>query len=196
MRLTLAILCPMSAVGGTALLTTALFCLLATSWAADKPQTTRKTLEQPTEIQGYPCAKGYAWFLADGKLANCTVSREVVFGEARIPAGSWITLLPDGTPRIAQLKHDAKVAGMLCMGGGLLGPSEGAMTAFYRSGKLEQCFLAGDQTVQGVPCMNGGIFGDGTGSGALFHENGKLKSCKLTKDYGGRHKGDRFVQGP
>ena len=170
--------------------------MFSMGWAADKPQTHRKRLDQPTEIQGYPCAKGYAWLFADGKLSNCIVRRDVAFGEATIPAGSWITLLPDGTPRIAQLKRDAKVAGVICMGGDLLGPSEEAMTAFYRSGKLEGCYLAGDQMVQGVPCMNGGIFGDGQGTGVGFYESGKLKSCKLTKDYGGQHKGDRVLQAP
>jgi len=170
--------------------------LFSTGWAGTRPQTHRKTLDQPAEIQGYPCAKGYAWFFEDGKLANCTVSRGAAFGEAVIAAGSWITLLPDGRPGIAQMKHDAKVAGVTCMGGGWLGPSEGAMTAFYPSGKLEGCYLAGNQTVQGVPCMNGGIFGDGPGSGAKFYENGRLMSCKLTRDYGSRKKGDRFVQGP
>jgi hypothetical protein len=175
----------------------ALLCSLGrTGWAATDAQTHRKTLDQAAEIQGYPCAKGYAWFFADGKLANCAVSRDTAFGEATIPAGSWITLLPDGRPRIAQMKQDTKVAGVTCMGGSWLGPSEGAMTAFYPSGKLEQCFLAGDQTVQGVPCTNGGILGDGVGSGAMFHESGKLKSCKLTEDFGSQHKGDRFVQGP
>jgi antitoxin component YwqK of YwqJK toxin-antitoxin module len=170
--------------------------LFSMGWAADKPQLHRKTLDQPTEIQGYPCAKGYAWFFADGKLLNCTVSRAIAFGEATIPAGSWITLSPEGKPRIAQMKQDTNVAGVTCMGGSWLGPSEGAMTAFYPSGKLEQCFLAGDQTVQGVPCMNGGIFDDGIGSGAMFYANGKLKSCKLTKDFGTWKRGNRFVQGP
>lgn len=175
----------------------ALLCSLGPAGgAATDPQTHRKTLGQPTEILGYPCAKGYAWFFADGKLSNCTVSHAIAFGEATIPAGSWITLLSDGRPRIAQMKQDAKVAGVTCMGGSWLGPSEGAMAAFYPSGRLEQCFLAGDQTVQGVPCMNGGMLGDGTGSGAMFHENGKLKSCKLARDFGAQHKGDRFVQGP
>jgi len=61
---------------------------------------------------------------------------------------------------------------------------------------LKQCYLASDQTVQGVPCESGGLFGDGRGGGAKFHENGKLASCKLTKDYGGMHRGERFVQGP
>jgi hypothetical protein len=73
-------------------------CLFSTGWAQSKPQTHRKTLDQPAEIQGYPCAKGYAWFFADGKLANCFVSRDIAFGEATVPAGSWITLLPDGKP--------------------------------------------------------------------------------------------------
>jgi len=68
--------------------------------------------------------------------------------------------------------------------------------AFYPSGKLKQCYLAGDQMVQGVPCMSGGFFGDGRGGGAKFHESGKLASCKLTKDFGAWHKGDRFVQAP
>ena len=70
------------------------------------------------------------------------------------------------------------------------------MVGFYPSGKLKECYLAGDQTVQGVPCMNGGIFGDGLCLGAVFHETGKLKSCKLTRDFGTWHKGDRFTQAP
>ncbi|MGD0800951.1 MAG: hypothetical protein ABR906_06525 [Terracidiphilus sp.] len=166
------------------------------AWAASLPHTTRKTLDRPTEIQGYPCDKGYAWFFDDEHLSRCTVTREIPFGEARIPAGSYIALNPDGTPDLVQLSHDAPILDMNCMGGSLLGPSEGAMVAFYSSGKLKQCYLAGDQDVQGVPCMNGGFFGDGRGGGAQFHENGKLASCKLTKDFGGQHKGDRFVQKP
>jgi hypothetical protein len=173
------------------------FCgLQSAACAQTQPQSHRKTLDQPAEILGYPCAKGYAWFFADGKLEHCAVSRDIAFGEAAIPTGSWITLLPDGAPRLVQMKHDAKVAGVTCMGGSWLGPSEGATASFYRSGKLKQCFLAGDQTVQGVPCMNGGVLGDGTGSGVEFHESGKLKSCKLTKDYGTQRKGDRFIQAP
>ena len=36
--------------------------------AQPRPVTHRTKLRQDTEIQGYPCAKGYAWFYADGKL--------------------------------------------------------------------------------------------------------------------------------
>jgi hypothetical protein len=163
-------------------------------WAGTRPHVSRKTLDQPTEIQGYPCAKGYALFFDNGRLNRCTVTQEIAFGEARIPGGSHIALNPDGTPDLAQMSHDAPILGMTCMGGGLLGTGEGAMVAFYPSGKLKQCYLAGDQNVQGVPCMNGGFFGDGRGGGAIFHENGKLKSCKLTKDFGAQHRGERFLQ--
>ena len=164
--------------------------------AGTAPHANRKTLDQPTEIQGYPCGKGYAWFFDDGRLNRCTVTREIAFGEARIPAGSYIALHPDGTPDFVQMSHDAPILGMICMGGSLLGPGEGSVVAFYPSGKLKQCYLAGDQMVQGVPCMSGGFFADGHGGGAMFHESGKLKSCKLTRDFGAQHKGDRFVQAP
>jgi hypothetical protein len=170
--------------------------LQSAAYAQIQTQSHRKTLDQPTEIQGYPCDKEYAWFYAAGRLQRCLVSREIAFGEAKVPVGSIVELLPDGMPKYAMLSHEAPVAGILCMGGSWLGPGEGATTAFYPSGKLKQCFLAGDQTVQGVPCMKGGILGDGTGSGAEFHENGKLKSCKLTKDFGGQRKGERFLQTP
>jgi len=173
-----------------------LYGLSSPVWAGGQPHVSRKTLDQPTEIQGYPCAKGYAWFFDDGRLNRCTVTREIPFGEARIPAGSYIALNPDGILTFIQMSHDAPIMGMTCMGGSFLGSGEGAMVAFYPSGKLKQCYLAGDQTVQGVPCMSGGFFADGRGGGAKFHENGKLASCKLTKDFGTQHKGERFVQGP
>jgi hypothetical protein len=164
--------------------------------AQAQSQTHRARLKQPAQIQGYPCAKGYAWFFDDGRLNRCTVSVETAFGEARIPAGSFIALNSDGTPAFVQMAHNAPILGVTCLGGSWFGPSEGAMAGFYPSGKLKECYLAGDQTVQGVPCMNGGIFGDGLGLGAVFHETGKLKSCKLARDFGTWHKGDRFTQAP
>lgn len=164
--------------------------------AGSPPHVTRRFLHAPAEIQGYPCAKGYAWFFDDGHLSRCTVSQEAAFGEARIPAGSIIALHPDGTPVFVQMSHDAQVLGYTCLGGSWLGPAEGAMVGFYPSGKLKECYLAGDQTVQGIPCMNGGIFGDGMGRGAEFYEDGKLKSCKLSRDFGALKRRTRFVQAP
>jgi hypothetical protein len=164
--------------------------------AGGPPHTYRKTLDQPTEIQGYPCARGYAWFFDDGRLNRCTVTREILFGEARIPAGSYIALNPEGTPNLVQMSHDAPILGMTCMGGSWLGPSEGSVVAFYPSGKLKLCYLAQDQTVQGVPCAPSSFWASLTGvnPGVLFDESGKLRACKLTKDYGGQHKGERFVR--
>jgi hypothetical protein len=161
-----------------------------------QPQLHRITLQQPSEIQGYACAQGYAWFYADGRLNRCSVSRETAFGEAQVPPESIIVLHPDGKADYVFLSHDAPVAGNICEGGSWLGVGEGSTTAFYPSGKLKQCYLAGDQTVQGVPCMSGGFFGDGRGGGAKFDENGKLQSCKLTKDFGTWRRGKRFVQAP
>jgi len=161
----------------------------------------RTKLQQDTEMQGYPCAKGYVWFYADGKLESCAVSREFVFGEAKVPVGSIVSLLQDGRPRYAMMARDSEVAGVKCSGGNrLLGPSEGAMTAFYPSGKLEQCWLAGDQVVQGIPCMRGGflgLFGDGArrDGGVKFYESGKLESCTLARDFGEKRRGDHFQQG-
>ena len=181
----------------TTMLSILFFCFFQRILSAGAlPQTHHKTLDQPTEIQGYSCDKGDAWFFDDGRLNRCTVTREISFGEARIPAGSYIALHPDGTPDFVQMSHDAPILSMTCLGGSLLGTGEGSVVAFYPSGKLKQCYLAGDQTVQGVPCESDGFFADGRGGGAKFHENGMLASCKLTQDFAGMHKGDRFMQKP
>jgi hypothetical protein len=174
-----------------------IFCgLQCALCSAAAPHTNRKTLDQPTGIQGYPCSKGYAWFFDDGRLSRCTVTREIPFGEARIPAGSYIALNPDGTPNLVQMSHDAPILGLTCQGGSWLGTSEGSVVAFYPSGKLKLCYLAGDQIVQGVPCASGGFFSTLTGvdPGVSCDESGKLRACKLAKDFGKQRKGERFVQ--
>ena len=159
---------------------------------------TRKKLHQNTVIQGYPCAKGYAWFYADGKLDNCWVSQETQYGEALIPRGSLIYLKPDGTLWQANLAHSTRIHDVLCDGGGFLGPVEGSGTDFFPSGKLWQCYLAGDQVVQGVPCRhNESILGvaysiyikhQDIDIGIEFYQSGKLKSCLLSEDFGGQKK--------
>ena len=58
--------------------------------AGQRPNTERKDLKQPADIQGYPCAAGYAWFYDGGALSSCRMARDVPFGEARASAGSWI----------------------------------------------------------------------------------------------------------
>src|SRR5258708_7412819 len=101
--------------------------LLCAACASNRVQNQRRPLDQATTIQGYPCAKGYAWFYADDRLNRCTITRDMAFGEIWIPAGSIIQLQPDGSPQLALMSHDAPVPGMRCAGGGLLGPAEGSV---------------------------------------------------------------------
>ena len=90
----------------------------------------RKTLEQAQDASGIPCAKGYAWFYADGKLQRCTTSREIAFGEAKVPAGSIVVLLADGKPDYAMMVRKGCGSGhptltVASRGNRVLGPSEG-----------------------------------------------------------------------
>jgi hypothetical protein len=144
-----------------------------------RENTTRKQLGAPADIQGYPCAAGYAWFFADGKLSSCFVSRETLFGEVTVPEKSMIYLAHDGSPRFVFLAHDATVVGYVCRGGG-----HDYSTALYPNGRLKTCWLAADSVVDGVPCMRAGFTADVLGGGVEtdFYENGKLKTCKLSRD--------------
>jgi len=169
--------------------------------SGSQPARHRQDLHQPTEIQAYSCAKGYAWFYADGHLDSCIITHETVFGDAHAPAGSWIRLTPDGKPLSLGLSFDTQILGLTCEGGGALGPAEGPATTFYPSGHLKVCWLAGDQTVQGVPCMGAGrllnaFFRHAKSADAEFYEDGRLHSCTLSKNFGGRDRSEQFTQGP
>jgi hypothetical protein len=166
--------------------------------AAAPLETQRKHLDQPTVLQGYPCARGYAWFFPDGRLNRCTVSREIDFGEARLPEGSIIELLPNGCLRYVMMKHDTVISNVRCSGGGPLGPAEGSITLLYPSGRLKLCYLVGDQVVQGVPCASGGFWKATVGhdQAVEFYENGRLKSCRLSQDFANQKRGDGFLQLP
>jgi hypothetical protein len=65
-------------------------------------------------------------------------------------------------------------------------------------GKPLELVLRHDQDVQGVPCAGAGEVPEPLSSdaGVYFHENGKLRACKLASDFGGRKRGEQFVQGP
>jgi hypothetical protein len=171
--------------------------------AHPRPVTHRTKLKQDTVIQGYPCAKGYQWFYADGQLSECFISRDIDVGEAHIPKGSIIQLFPvqDVRRRLigVMLNHDTVISGVRCSGGNwLLGPAEGAGTTLYPNGKLYACSLVEDQVVQGVPCRHddgpvGILYGlwvkhQDYDLGIEFYPSGKLKSCGLAEDFGGQKK--------
>ena len=158
---------------------------------------TRRKLDQDTLIQGYPCRHSYAWFYPNGQLNRCFVSRDTSFGEAQIPSGSVVELWPEGATKYVMLAHDAVVAGYYVSGGSFLGPAEGAITSFYRSGKLHTAYLVHDQTIQGVPCRGSqwGIFTDPVhgGDSIVLYPDGRLRACKITRDFGGQKRGYRLV---
>ena len=182
----------------TMVLATAFLGISLTTSPGPTKQTYRKTLDQTQTVQGYPCAKGYAWFYADGRLQRCTISHDTLFGEVAIPTQSIIELRHDGRPNYAMLVHNTFIKGLNCSGGGPLGPGEGAMTVLYPSGKFRLCFLTQDQVVQGVPCARGGFYRAMVSHDVPveFYESGRLKSCILSDDYRGLHRWNKFVQGP
>jgi hypothetical protein len=158
----------------------------------------RKALDSAVDLQGYPCAKGYAWFFDGGRLKQCTLAREAPFGEAVAPAGSIVVLRHDGAPNYLMLVRNSMVRGLPLKGGGPLGPAEGATTAFYPSGKLKEAWLAEDHEVDGVPCMAAGGFFSAVahrgGISTVFYEDGTLKSCTLSRDYEGLKRGTMFLR--
>jgi hypothetical protein len=152
-------------------------------------------LAQDSTVQGYPCAKGRAWFYKGGRLRGCTLSDNSAFGQAQVEKGSIIYLREDGTPLRAMLLHASTVAGTRCAGAGLLGPQEGSVTEFYPDGHLKLCFLPEDAMVQGVPCARGGFW-----KAAFSHEypveldeHGRLMSCGLARDFDGHSRGQKYV---
>jgi len=171
-------------------------CILQCAASAGAPpRTERRKLAQPTEIQGYPCDKGYAWFYADGKLCRCFVSRETQLGEALGPKGSILSLKPEGTLDGVQMARSTRIHNVLCDGGGFLGPAEGSGVGYYPSGKLKVCYLAGNQEVQGVPCAHGGIFASLAADPAVnFYESGNLRSCRLSRDFNGQKRNTIWKQ--
>jgi hypothetical protein len=171
-----------------------LFAALATvTTLAQAPE--RRKLQHGTMVDSYPCAKGYAWFYANQKLKSCTLAVEIPFGSVTVPAGSIIDLTPEGKPALVQMSRAAVLNGFHCQGGSLLGPSEGAVVAFYPDGRLRELFLSEDQTIDGVPCAHGGLVSTLHGDPSVqLDPDGHLKSCRLSENYGSLLKGDRFVR--
>jgi hypothetical protein len=167
-----------------------LMCVLAVPSGAATLDIYRKHLTHPTEIQGYPCAKDYAWFFSDGHLNRCFLSRDTDIGKAHIPRGSIVELFQDGRLSYVMLNHDTVIGSVRCSGGGLLGPAEGAMTALYPSGQVRSCFLPADAAVQGVPCARATFWTAimGHDEAVEFYEDGRLRSCGLAEDFGGQKK--------
>jgi hypothetical protein len=174
-----------------------LFTVLESVSIASEPNALHNKLPHDTVIQGYPCAKGDAWFYPDGSLDQCILSRTTVLGDLQVPRRSVIELWPDGATRHVTLPHSAVISGYRVRGVFLRGTSEDDVTAFYPSGKLRSIVLADAQTIQGVPCGADAatLFSDSNDDGNRvdFYEDGRLQSCSLTRDYGGQKSAQRLM---
>lgn len=179
------------------LLLCALFALTVTVCSASEPNAVRNKISHDSTIQGFPCARGAAWFYPDGSLNQCTLSRPAAIGDLRVPRGSVVEFWPSGTAHLLMLPHAGLLAGYRVRGGTRFGLSRGATTAFYRSGELRSFYLVGNQTIQGVPCRGGSwnTLTDPTGSETEveLYPDGKIQSCKLSQNFSGFHAGERIV---
>ncbi|MFP5228231.1 MAG: hypothetical protein ACLGXA_11450 [Acidobacteriota bacterium] len=177
-----------------------LLCLLLVTGVslcrASEPNAIRNKVARNTTIQGYPCARGAAWFYPDGALDQCTLSRAAAVGDLRVPRGSVIELWADGGVRYVMLPRAMALAGFRVRGGSQHALSRGVTTAFYRNGELHSFYLVRNQVIAGVPCRGGAwnTFTDPLGGENLveLYPNGKLESCALSRDFGGFRSGERI----
>jgi hypothetical protein len=149
--------------------------------AAPRQKTVRSRLKTPTEIDGVPCAAGYAWRVAEtGRLHSCTLARDAAVHGAPLLRGAWVAFNPDGTISYVFLRKTTTIQGHRCRGQG-----HGWMTHFYPNGQLRLCWLSQDEMIQNAPCARATFSGEFFGrhyATSEFHENGALASCRAAKD--------------
>lgn len=80
------------------------------AWGGPPLSHERRKFVAPQEVQGYLCAKGWAWFYADGQLESCTLERDTPFGEVQAPRGSWIRLTAEVKPLYLVLSRHLKMS--------------------------------------------------------------------------------------
>lgn len=152
----------------------------ASAMAAERATSERSRLTRTTVVDGVPCAAGYVWRFADGRLAQCTLERAATVRNMELPAGSVVAFKQDGTNAFVFLPGTAVIEGHTCRGHG-----HDVQTVFHPNGRLALCWLEQDETIQDVPCAKltflGEIFG-GTASGVTFADDGRLTGCRLSRD--------------
>lgn len=177
-----------------------LFLLCIGTSSAAEPNALREHIRHDTMIQGYPCARGEAWFYPDGTLNQCTLSRSAALGDLRVPGGALVEFWPNGEAHYLLLQRPALLDGYIVRGGTRLGLSRGATTSFYNTGELRSFYLVRNQLVQGVPCGGGpwNTYADPDGSKNIveFYRDGKLESCRLSLDFLGFRAGARIALPP
>ena len=132
-------------------------------------------LKENTQIQGYPCQKGWVGFNGDWTLRRFTLSEPFDIGHDTIlPKDTYVvSLWQGGRIRVCALPGRMKIQGQRCIGTG--GP-KGVQVSFYPDGALQTFFAPQDTDIQGVPCR-GGVFHI-----IQLHPNGSIKQATLPVD--------------
>jgi len=164
-----------------------------------KPKIVRSKPSTPVEIDGVPCAAGYAFREeSTGRLHQCRLDRDAVVRTAELKKGTTVALNPDGSIRYVFLPGTTMVGEHSCRGGG-----HDWMTHFHPNGELRLCWLSRDEVIRGVPCSRATFWGEffgGKYATTEFHDNGSLSSCvaSTATDIGGRRcaAGDRVKPAP
>lgn len=111
---------------------------------------------------------GTAERYADGRVRQCELARDTTFGGQPVPAGSRITLGPDGMPNMASLARESPVYGQ---------PLPAATVLHFADGRLRHFWLPADTLIQGHL-----VRAQDDGAGARLHPNGRLLAIWLAQD--------------
>jgi hypothetical protein len=138
-----------------------------------RPPVEKKHLNELVDIQSYPCAQGVAWFYDSGALESCRTARDASFGEARVPAGSWIHLTSGGQPDFAFLRHDTRIATTTLAGGR-------ATTSQRHSSRAASRRSAGSRTTRKYKVCHAGA----AVSSEMYSAAGQGRSFTKTESFG------------
>ena len=105
---------------------------------------------------------------ANGRLRQCELATDAIFGGQPMPAGSHITFGPDGVPGMAILSRASPVYGQ---------PLPAGTVLHFAHGRLHHFWLPADTMVQGHL-----VRAQHDGAGAQLHPNGRLKAVWLVHD--------------
>lgn len=133
-----------------------------------------------TDIDGYPCQKGWVHFHDNWRIQNFTNYREIIVDGVTIPEGTWVELAENGALALCAFPQNQLVQGYLVYGsGGAMGAHTTFHTDAANRGMLQSFFSPLDVCIDGIPCSGGAL-------GKLFHPirlypDGRLQYCVLSQ---------------
>lgn len=131
-------------------------------------------LANDSEIQGYPCKKGFVVLHENLSLDEFTLSREFVWQGVVFPAGTFVFCDTTGAIAVCAFPTNQQVQGYICRGNGGI---EGIRTGFYPNGRLRFFYPPEDIVIDCILCDASLFHG-----GISLHENGRLAKCKIAQN--------------